>query len=73
MSRYDYEQGKKIAMNEYPFYALIQAAMRQADTDNSMKLQRAFPEVWKELQERYKAPGGFLDSDYAKSNRGEAK
>ncbi len=64
MSRYDYEQGKKIEMCQYPFYGLLQATMRQSDTDNLEKLKTAFPEVWKELQDRYKAPGGFLDSDF---------
>lgn len=64
MSRYNYEQGKKIACYEFPFYALIQAAMRQADSDNIEKLKKAFPEMWKELHDRYNSPGGFLDSDY---------
>ncbi len=64
MSLYDYEQGKKIEMCQYSFYGIIQAAMRQADTDNVEKLRSAFPEVWKELQERYHASGGFLNSDY---------
>lgn len=65
MSRYDYEQGKKIEAYQFPFYAIIQAAMRQADTDNTKKLKEAFPEVWEELHERYNSPGGFLPSDYA--------
>ena len=63
MSKYDYEQGKIIVMNDYPFYALIQAAMRQADSDNIIKLKKAFPHVWLELEARYHAPNGDLPGD----------
>ena len=63
MSRYDYLVGQKIEAEGYPFYALIQAAMRQADSTNIEKLRRAFPEVHAELQERYNAPGGYLGTE----------
>jgi len=63
MSLYDYQQGLKIAIHDYPFYALIQAAMRQADSDNIEKLKIAFPEVWGELQTRYNRPGGVLKGE----------
>jgi hypothetical protein len=45
------------------FYTLLMAAMREADTDNLNKLQRAFPEVLNELQARYNAPGGKLEGE----------
>jgi hypothetical protein len=61
--RRDYEIGKTIARNDFPFYALIQAAMRQADSTNAMHLKAAFPAEWAELQARYHAPGGRLDGD----------
>jgi hypothetical protein len=60
MSLYDYKESQQIAKKDYPFYALIMAAMRQADTDNAEKLKEAFPEVWKELKARYNAPAGCL-------------
>ena len=63
MSLYDYEVGRKIAIQDYPFYALIQAAMRQADTDNLQRLKQAWPQVWQELEARYHAPGGVLPDD----------
>lgn len=63
MSLYDYRVGQEISSKDYPFYALIQAAMRQADTDNLQKLREAFPETHKELLIRYNAPGGVIDSD----------
>ncbi len=63
MSLYEYQLGRTIESRCYPFYSLIQAAMRQADTDNLEKLRAAFPHVWKELQERYHAPAGVLSTD----------
>jgi hypothetical protein len=42
------------------FYALLMAAMRQADTDNLNALKLAFPLVYDELMQRFNAPGGVL-------------
>ena len=64
MSLYDYDMSLKIAAKDYPFYALIMAAMRQADTNNMEALKRAFPEQFEELWRRYNAPGGELPEDY---------
>jgi len=61
MSQYDYLKSMEIAAKDYPFYALIMAAMRKADDINGGKLKAMFPEVWQELRKRYNAPGGILD------------
>ena len=63
MSLYDYEQSRKLNATAQPFYALIMAAMRQADTDNLTRLRSAFPDVWRELEARYNAPGGMLPGE----------
>lgn len=63
MSYFDYKVGLQIASEDPPFYALIQAAMRKADTDNLEKLKIAFPEIWEEFYARYYAPGGRLADD----------
>lgn len=63
MTLYDYRESQRIAVEDYQFYALIMAAMRQADTDNATKLKFAFPFVWEELRRRYNAPGGFLPGE----------
>jgi hypothetical protein len=60
MSYFDYVESRDIALEDYSFYALIMAAMRQADTENALKLRTAFPEVWDELWKRYDSPGGRL-------------
>lgn len=63
MSYHDYLKGRELLLNDPPFYALIQAAMRKADTDNLEKLRAAFPEIWEELNMRYHAPGGILPGE----------
>ncbi len=63
MSFFDYDVSKKIAAQDFPFYALIMAAMRQADTRNLEALTREFPFVAAELRKRYNAPGGYLEGD----------
>ena len=62
-SLYDYTIGEAIYAQHYPFYALIQAAMRQADSDNLFKLQLLWPDVYADLVARYNAPGGVLAID----------
>ncbi len=64
MSLYDYRIGRAIAADDPPFYAIIQAAMRRADTDNLDKLKAAWPEVYEELKARYHAPGGILPGEW---------
>lgn len=63
MSYYDYKVAQQILANDPPFYALIQAAMRKADTDNLNSLRLMFPAVHAELVARYNAPGGFLPGE----------
>ena len=65
MSLYDYQWSTTREMLGAPFYGLIMAAMRGADTPNTEKLRAAWPEVWDELYARYHAPGGLLDGEEA--------
>lgn len=60
MTRRDYKLSLRLVADDPPFYALLMAAMRQADSDNLEKLKQAFPLVHEELAARYNAPGGFL-------------
>lgn len=72
MSLFDYQVSKTIAVADYPFYALVMAAMRQADSENLAKLTRAFPHIWAELHARYNAPGGvFAAEQIPAMSRGE--
>jgi hypothetical protein len=63
VSLHDYEIGQQIAAQDPPFYALIQAAMRKADSTNAERLAIAFPRTWSELRARYNAPGGVLPGE----------
>ena len=65
MSLYDYHISKKLYRQNTPFYALIMAAMRRADSINEVKLRAVWPEIWDELQGRYWSPHGALTEDEA--------
>jgi len=73
MSHYDYRRSIQIAIQNEPFYALIMAAMRQADTNNLERLREAFPAVYDELVQRINAPNGVLPEEpaYQRSYREE--
>lgn len=66
MSHHDYLMSRAIEGQDFPFYAIIMAAYRKADSDNQRKLFRAFPNTVEELTARYNAPGGVLESDVIK-------
>lgn len=63
MSFYEYSVSKALDNQDVPFYALIMAAMRKADTINAHKLRAAWPHIWDELHARYNAPGGILKGE----------
>lgn len=63
MSLHDYQAAIEMFKKDEPFYALIMAAMLKADSDNCFKLERLFPETWRELRARYNAPGGRLEGE----------
>jgi hypothetical protein len=63
MSYYDYLISRQIGASDPPFEALVMAAIRKADSTNTVKLRAAWPDVWDELSARYNAPGGRLPSD----------
>ena len=65
MSLHEYQLGRVIAAEDFPFYALIHAALRQADTANAAKIEAAWPELAAEARERYNAPGAMLPTDSA--------
>jgi len=63
MSLYDYMASQTIAARDEPFYALIMAAGRKADTENLALLEACWPDTIADLRARYNAPGGRLPSD----------
>ena len=73
MSLHGYHVSKKLMRDDPPFYALIMAAMRKADTDNTAKLKAAFPDTWNELHRRYNAPLGALPEDEVQDMEALAK
>ena len=69
MSLYDYQTSREIAAEDYPFYSLVMAAMRQADSKNALALRNAFPETWAEFQARYEALAGLLEGEVSRDGR----
>lgn len=69
MARHDYLLSQVIADKDPSFSALIMTAMRKADNLNLAKLKKAWPEIWKELEARYNARGGWLSGEI--NNDGE--
>ena len=63
LNLYDYEVSRNINAESPPFYALIAAAMRQADSINTEKLRAAFPGVYADLVARHNAPDGKLEGE----------
>lgn len=63
LSLYAYEVARELNAHNYPFSALIAAAMNRADTNNSARLTAMWPGVWEDLQARYNAPGGILEHE----------
>jgi hypothetical protein len=63
MTLFEYKEGQEIAAKDPTFYALIQAAMRKADTENLELLKRSWPKIYQELLVRYNAPGGKLPEE----------
>jgi len=63
MSLYDYRQSLEISRKDPQFAALIMSAMRKADSTNIVLLRWAWPEISREFELRYHAPGGILPGD----------
>ena len=63
MSLFDYRAAQAIVKSDPPFFALIMAAMRKADTVNLAKLRASFPDTYREVEARYNAAGAILPED----------
>jgi len=62
-SHYDYTVSQELAAKDVPFYGLLFALIRRADTDNLEKINAEWPEVVAEFKRRYYAPGGLIDDE----------
>ena len=71
MSRNNYLVSQQIERADYPFYALIMAAMRKADSANAAKLQGAWPDISAELQYRYWSAGGLMPGEEGYTRDGD--
>ena len=58
-----YRVSQELAKGDPPFSAFIFCAIRKADTLNLERLRLAFPELVREVEQRYWAPGGMLEGE----------
>jgi hypothetical protein len=63
MTLFEYQEGLDLGKRDPSFYALIQAAMRKADTENLEMLKGCWPKTYEELLKRYNAPGDILPEE----------
>ena len=63
MSLFSYRESSWISASRPDFSALIMAALRKADADNTVKLQEAWPEIAAEFKYRYWSGGGLMPGE----------
>lgn len=63
MSLHEYLYSKTLDRYDPPFYALLFAMLRKADSYNVQHIKRLWPEKFAEFQQRYNAQGGVLPED----------
>ena len=63
MSYHEYKVSQELHKQRVPFYSLIMEALRAAYSYNAVKIRAMWPEKSAEMQARYDAPGGVLDTD----------
>jgi hypothetical protein len=66
MGLHEYLMSQEVDRHDYPFYSLVMALVRRADTENLRKLRVAFPETVRETKRRYNAGQGLLREDLPK-------
>ena len=63
MSLHSYKEALNLAAEDRPFSTYIFAAMRKADSANTLRLQLAFPALWTEFHYRYWSAGGLMPNE----------
>lgn len=63
MSYHEYRVSQLITSKGYPFYAMLFAMIRQADSNNLEKIKQAWPARYEEFMSRYHSPGGLLGGE----------
>jgi len=63
MSLYAFRESLRISAGDRTFEALIMAALRKADPQNTAKLTAAWPEITAEYTYRYWSGGGLMPGE----------
>lgn len=70
MSLYDWRWAESRAADDAPFYGLLFALIRRADTHNLERIRSAWPRHVAEAERRYNSPGGLLDVERCQKTPG---
>lgn len=68
LSWHSYLASKEVERRDFPFYAIIVAAMKKADDDNLRALKHVFPGLFEQALERYNQPMGMSIAELAKTD-----
>lgn len=63
LDEYAAQFARRLVDEDHSFTALFFAATRRADTINTALLQAVSPELYRQMQARYNAPGGLLPGE----------
>jgi hypothetical protein len=63
MSLHEYLYSRTLDKYDPPFYALLFAMMRKADSENVRLIRRDWPEKYEEFKARYHSGGGIIPED----------
>lgn len=59
LSVFDYQESLRIEIRGAPFYAVLAAAMRRADSENLERLRFMFPIIYTDLERWRNTPGAL--------------
>lgn len=67
----EYQLSKSVTLLDAPFYSMLCALFRQADSENLTLLQETFPHELDTFKKRVNAPGGLLPGERGTVNNVE--
>lgn len=64
----DWKIALMLSRREYSAEALIGAALLKTTSEDTEKIKMVWPELYRQVYDRYNNPGGYLDKDEVKKN-----
>jgi hypothetical protein len=64
VTQQEYNRSRELLAEDVPFAALIMAAIGKANREELKRLERAFPDTFREAEARERTPGAYLPGEY---------